>query len=95
MRSIFAIKEKTGGEEVELSSKKKFAKDEKEKAEYMIDLYKLNRKALVCSRRQFMKDLMADDEFYEKLKQMGDTSQNIIFLSVFAYYRRCKEKYGE
>lgn len=58
--------------------------DEEEKAEYMIDLYKLNRKALVCSRRQFMKDLMSDDEFYEKLKQMGDTSQNIIFLSVFA-----------
>lgn len=61
--------------------------DEKEKAEYMIKLYRLNRKGLVCKRREFMRDLMSDDDFYEKLKNLDDSSQNIIFLSVFAYYK--------
>ena len=68
---------------------------EKEKAEYMIELYRLNREGLVCKRREFMRDLMSEDGFYEELKKMDTSSQNIIFLSVFAYYRRCKEKYGE
>ena len=68
---------------------------EKEKAEYMIELYRLNREGLVCKRREFMRDLMSEDGFYEELKKMDASSQNIIFLSVFAYYRRCKEKYGE
>lgn len=67
----------------------------REQAEYMIKLYGLNRKGLVCKRREFMLDLMSDDDFYEKLKNMDESSQNIIFLSVFAYYRRCKEAYGE
>ncbi len=58
--------------------------DDIAKAEYMIDLYKLNRKNLVCNRRKFMTDLMSDDKFYEKLNLMEESSQNIIFLSVFA-----------
>ena len=70
-------------------------RDEREKAEYMIELYSLNRKGLVCKRREFMKDLMSDNDFYEMLKKSDASSQNIIFLSVFAYYRRCKAKYGE
>ncbi len=71
--------------------------DEKkrEQAEYMIELYDLNRGDLVCKRREFMVDLMSDDDFYEKLKKLDESSQNIIFLSVFAYYRRCKEANGE
>lgn len=70
--------------------------DEVERAEYMIKLYRLNRKGLVCKRREFFKDLISDDDvFYEQLKKMDESSQNIIFLSVFAYYRRCKEKNGE
>lgn len=69
--------------------------DEREKAEYMIELYSLNRKSLVCKRREFMKDLMSDNDFYKILEKKDVSSQNIIFLSVFAYYRRCKEKYGE
>ncbi|MDE6607683.1 MAG: TIGR02646 family protein [Lachnospiraceae bacterium] len=70
-------------------------RDEREKAEYMIRLYRLNRKGLVCKRREFMRDLVSDDDFYEKLKKLDESSQNIIFFSVFAYYRGCKEKYGE
>lgn len=66
-----------------------------EKAKYMIELYRLNRDGLVCKRRKFMRDLMSDDDFYEKLKNLDESSQNIIFLSVFAYYRRCIETNGE
>ncbi len=64
---------------------------EREKARYMIeDLYKLNRNDLVCGRRNFLKKLMEDEEFFECLKKEDKSSQNIIFLSVFAYYyRRC------
>jgi len=69
-------------------------REEIQKAEYMIKLYRLNREGLVCKRREFMRDLMSDDDFCEKLKKMDESSQNIIFLSVFAYYRRCKEEYG-
>lgn len=71
------------------------SKDERKKAEYMIKLYRLNRKGLVCKRREFMRELMSDDDFYEKLDKLDESSQNIIFLSVFTYYRRCKEKHGE
>ncbi len=54
----------------------------------MIKLYQLNRKGLVCKRREFMKQIMSDDDFYNSLKTMDEASQNIIFLSVFAYYKR-------
>lgn len=61
---------------------------EREKAKYMIKLYRLNRKGLVCKRREFMRNLMNDDVFFETLDKMDDSSQNIIFLSVFAYYKK-------
>lgn len=64
--------------------------DERKKAEYMIELYQLNRKDLVCKRREFLTDLLADDDYYEILNKMGELSQNIIFLSVFVYYKKCK-----
>ncbi len=62
--------------------------DEKKKADYMINLYSLNREELVCKRREFIRDLMSDDDFYEILKKKDESSQNIIFLSVFAYYKK-------
>lgn len=64
--------------------------DERKKAKYMIRLYHLNREGLVCRRREFLKDLMSDDDFYKKLNELDESSQNIIFLSVFAYYKRQK-----
>jgi len=69
--------------------------EERKKAEYMISLYRLDREGLACKRREFMQDLMSDDAFYESLKMKDASSQNIIFLSVFAYYRRCRENYGK
>lgn len=68
---------------------------ERERADHMINLYRLNRKGLVCKRREFLREIMTDDDFYEKLAKLNEASQNIIFLSVFTYYRRCKEKHGE
>ncbi len=35
-----------------------------------------------------MKELMSDDDFCNKLITMDESSQNIIFLSVFAYYKK-------
>ena len=63
---------------------------DRKKAEYMIKLYKLNRDELVCKRREFLVDLISDNDYYEKLDKMGESSQNIIFLSVFVYYKKCK-----
>ena len=68
---------------------------EQEKAEYMIKLYGLNRKELVCKRREFLRKLMSEKHFYEDLEKLELSSQHIIFLSVFAYYRGCRETYGE
>ncbi len=64
------------------------SRQEQQQAAYMIKLYQLNRKGLVCKRREFMKQIMSDDDFYNSLKTMDEASQNIIFLSVFAYYKR-------
>lgn len=67
-----------------------------EKADYMIKLYKLNRRELVCKRREFLNDLIEDDDYLEILKNKDFKSQNIIFLSVFTYYtRRYEENYGK
>lgn len=60
-------------------------------AKYMIDMYELNRDNLVCERRNFFKKMMEDDNFFESLKKDDIFSQNIIFLSLFTYYRRCIE----
>lgn len=69
--------------------------EEEEKAKYMIELYKLDREGLEYNRREFFRDLMSDDEFYEILKSKDLSSQSIIFLSVFTYYRRCMESHGK
>ena len=70
--------------------------ESQEKANYMIELYKLNREELVCKRREFLKDLMEDDDYFEILKNKNFNSQNIIFLSVFTYYsKRYEENYGK
>lgn len=71
------------------------SEEEQKKAIYMRDLYGLNRPGLVVKRREFMKDLTTDDGFFEILSKKKDSSQNIIFLSAFTYYRRCKEQDGE
>lgn len=62
----------------------------RKKAEYMIDLYKLDRDDLNAERREFLNDLL-DDDFYRILKGKGKESATIIFLSVFTYYKRRKE----
>lgn len=65
--------------------------EEYKKAIYMRDLYCLNRPDLVAKRSEFLQDLASDDDFFEILSKKKFSSQNIIFLSVFTYYRRCKE----
>lgn len=61
---------------------------ERQKADYMIKLYKLHRRELVCERRAFLHDLMEDDDYFEILCKKSDSSQSIIFLSVFKNYMR-------
>lgn len=68
---------------------------DQEKADYMIKLYCLNRRDLVCKRREFLRKLMSEKHFYEDLEKLELSSQHIIFLSVFAYYRGCREEHGE
>lgn len=70
---------------------KELETEKQQSAQYMIDMYELNRDNLVCERRNFLKKLMEDDEFFESLKKDDISSQNIIFLSLFTYYRRCIE----
>jgi uncharacterized protein (TIGR02646 family) len=67
---------------------------QQEKAKYMIDLYCLNRKMLVCERRDFFAALMADDEYYNCLTKQGISSQSIIFWATFTYYKRSREQNG-
>ncbi len=69
---------------------KELSPEQQEKAEYMIEMYKLRRDELVCQRRAFLRDLM-DDEFYEILKKKDSQSRSIIFSSVFKYYTRGRE----
>ncbi len=73
-----------------VAADEELCEDDRKKAAYMIKLYELNRKELVCKRREFLADLMTDDDYYEKLEKVGESSQNIIFLSVFVYYKKCK-----
>jgi uncharacterized protein (TIGR02646 family) len=69
--------------------------EERQKADYMIRLYRLDRKDLECERREFFKNLLESDSFSSFLEKQDLSSQNIIFLSVFTYYRRCRERYGQ
>lgn len=61
--------------------------EEKERAKYMIELYKLDRDGLNIDRREFFNNLL-DDEYYQILKRRRKDSQDIHFLSVFTYYMR-------
>ena len=73
----------------EILPNKKMTKEQQEKADYMIKKYKLDRPDLNKKRKKFMEDLMEKEHFYELLESEDFSSQYIIFLSVFTYYRRC------
>lgn len=68
---------------------------EKEKAVYMRDMYQLDRADLNTDRKEFLKHLINDDDYYEILKNDDKSSTRIIFLSVFTYYKRRIESNGE
>lgn len=74
---------------------KGLTKSEEEKADYMIKLYKLNRPDLEDDRRDFFRDLVNDDRYYDILKNSDKSSARIIFLSIFTYYKRRIENNGE
>lgn len=62
-------------------------KQENQAAEYMIEMYGLNRDSLKYERRSFLKDLQ-EDEFYEGLLRQKMDSRRIILRSVLTYYKR-------
>lgn len=66
--------------------------ESQEKARYMIELYKLYRPELECERREFIKDLLEDDDYFNCLKSRRVDSKAIIYLDVFAYYNRRKKE---
>ncbi len=68
---------------------------EKEKAVYMKDMYKLDRTDLNINRKEFLKHLVNDDEYYDILKKDDKSSTRIIFLSAFTYYKRRRETNGK
>lgn len=68
---------------------------EKEKAVYMKNMYQLDRADLNSDRKNFLRQLVNDDEYYEILKNDDKNSMRIIFLSVFAYYKRRSETNGK
>lgn len=74
---------------------KGLTKSEEEKADYMIKLYKLNRPDLEDDRRDFFRDIVNDDRYYDILKNSDKSSARIIFLSIFTYYKRRIENNGE
>ena len=72
-----------------------------DKAQYLdptaaedVAAYCLNRKMLVCERRDFFVALMTDDEYYNCLTKHGISSQSIIFWATFTYYKRSREQNG-
>lgn len=68
--------------------------EEKAKAAYMIEMYRLDREDLNNDRREFFRCLLDDDEYYNILKKDSRSSMRIIFLSVFTYYNRGVENNG-
>lgn len=74
---------------------KDLSKKEQEKADYMINLYKLNRPDLQNERKNFFRQLVNDDGYYDILKNDDKSSTRIIFLSIFTYYKRRIESNGE
>lgn len=75
----------------EILPNSKLTKEQQDKAGYMIKKYGLDRKDLNNKRKKFLDDLIHEEGVYEFLKKQQLSSQYIIFLSVFAYYRRCIE----
>ncbi len=63
---------------------------ERECAEYMVDMYRLDREELNADRREFLLDLL-DDDYFHRLETRGKQSRDIHFLAVFTYYKRRKE----
>lgn len=61
---------------------------EKSKAIYMKNMYKLDRPDLNTERKEFLKNLVNDDEYYDIIKKDDKSSARINFLSVFTYYKR-------
>lgn len=73
-----------------ISVNESLSEAEREKAKYMIELYKLDRDGLNTDRREFFESLL-DDEYFAILKRRSKDSQDIHFWSVFAYYMRRME----
>ena len=67
---------------------KELTENEKNKAVYMKDMYQLDRADLNTARKEFLKNLVNDDGYYDILKNDDKSSTRIIFLSVFTYYKR-------
>lgn len=74
---------------------KGLTKLEEEKAVYMRDMYGLDRNDLNTDRKDFLRQLVNDDQYYDILKKDDKSSTRIIFLSVFTYYKRRIEIHGE
>ena len=58
------------------------------KAAYMRDMYNLDRADLNTDRKDFLRQIVNDDEYFDIIKNDDKSSTRIIFLSVFTYYRR-------
>lgn len=74
---------------------KDLTEKEKEKADYMIQMYKLDRRDLETDRKYFFRQLVNDKDYYDILKNDDKSSIRIIFLSVFTYYKRRIENNGK
>lgn len=74
---------------------KGLTKLEEEKAVYMRDMYGLDRNDLNTDRKDFLRQLVNDDQYYDILKKDDKSSTRIIFLSIFTYYKRRIEIHGE
>lgn len=61
--------------------------DDVDRAEYMIELYKLNREDIVYDRRDFFRDLL-DDQIFDWLNKHDKYNKHIIFLGLFTYYKK-------
>ena len=61
----------------------------------MKEMYKLDRTDLNTDRKDFLRQIVNDDEYYDILKNDNISSTRIIFLSVFTYYKRRIESNGK
>lgn len=77
-----------------ITAREELTEEESRAANYMIDLYGLNRETLICERRYFFNDLQ-DDDFYEGLLRKDLNSQRIIFRSVFMYFKKRRNSDGK